>query len=140
MKKISVFLFSILLIISLTSCVPTEPAQDIWSTAEYTEDTTLGTGEKTIYVDVVAQKKEVKFTILTNKEYLANALLENHLVSGKTDQFGLYIKTVNGMLADYDINNSYWALNKNGEPMQTGASQEIIENGNHYEIIYTVQP
>ena len=108
----------------------------LWANATYTSDTELGTGAKTIEVEVKVEDKSVTFTIHTDKEILGDALLEHGLIAGDVGMYGLYVKTVNGMLADYDVNKSYWSFYKGGEMMMTGVDGESISGGEHYEIIY----
>jgi hypothetical protein len=49
----------------------------------------------------------------------------------------MYIKKVNGITADYDVDQSYWALSQDGTPSPTGASGAEIKGGEHFEFIYT---
>lgn len=140
-KNICRMLSLVLLLVfcfSFASCTKTEPT-DIWSTAMYTEDAELGTGSKTLQVEVQAEEQSVTFTIHTDKENLGEILAEHNLVSGEQGAYGLYIKTVNGILADYDKTNSYWGFTKNGESMMTGVDGVTIADGEHYELIYTKQ-
>ncbi len=112
---------------------------DLWQDATYTKDTEIGNGSKTVYVEVVAQDKSVTFTINTDKEILGDALMEHKLISGEKGPYGLYVKFVNGIEADYDKTKSFWALTKNGESLVTGVDGEKIKNKSHYELIYTLQ-
>ena len=48
------------------------------------------------------------------------ALLALDLIAGEDSQYGLYVKTVNGITADYDTDGSYWAFYIDGEYAQTG--------------------
>ena len=59
-------------------------------------------------------------------------------MEGTTDEYGLYITTVDGELADYSADQSYWAISKDGEYLMTGASSTNIADGEHYELTYTV--
>ncbi len=108
----------------------------LWAEATYTEDKTFGEGAKTVTVEVIAGDKSVTFTLKTDKENLADAMLEHKLVEGDNDQYGLYIKKVNGILADYNIDQHYWGLSKNGEALMTGASGVKISDGEKYEFTY----
>ncbi len=110
---------------------------DLWESAVYTEDTEFGNAEKTVIVKVIANDNSVEFMLNTDKETLGEALLEHELISGEKGPYGLYVKTVNGILADYDKTKSYWSLSKNGEYMQTGVSDTKIEDGEIYELTYT---
>lgn len=111
-------------------------AEDLWADAVYTEDKTFGEGAKSVDVEVKAADKSITFTLKTDKENLADALLEHKLVEGEDGPYGLYIKKVNGILADYDVNKAYWSLSKDGEMLMTGASDTKIADGEHYELVY----
>lgn len=111
-------------------------SEGLWKDAVYTEDKIFGEGAKSVAVEVKAGDKSITFTLKTDKENLADALLEHKLVEGEDGPYGLYVKKVNGILADYDINKAYWGLNKNGEMLMTGASDTKIADGEHYELVY----
>ena len=120
----------------LVACADVEKTGD-WETATYTRNETLGKGDKTITVKVVADGQELTFTIKTDKENLEEALLEHELIDGDEGAFGLYIKKVNGIVADYDADKTYWAITKDGEPT-SGAKSTLITDGDHYELTKTV--
>lgn len=122
---------------TLTACNNQTVSEDIWKNAMYTEDTELGSGSKTIQVEVQAEDKSVTFTVNTDKETVGEALEEYELISGEDGAYGLYVKVVNGITADYDVNKSYWSFSKNGEYMQTGVDKTYLTDGENYELIYT---
>lgn len=109
----------------------------VWDSAEYKEDAEVGEGAITVKVEVIAEEKSVTITIHTNKDNLGAALLDNSLVSGDESEYGLYIKFVIGMEADYDKDGTYWSLSKNGEYLMTGADSTPIADGEHYEFTRT---
>ena len=109
----------------------------LWKDATYTENTTFGKGSNTLIVTVEASDKSVDFTIKTDKTVVGDALKEHKLIDGEEGPYGLYVKVVNGIEADYDKDESYWAFNKDGESMQTGVDQSEFKNGDHYELVYT---
>lgn len=136
MKRI----ISVILVVALSLCLfacQSKEKVDLWANAQYTEDTVLGSGTTILYVDVVTDEKTVTFTIKTDKETVGEALIENNLVSGEKGAYGLYVKFVNGIEADYDKNQSYWAFTKGGESLMTGVDGEKIEADAHYELTYT---
>lgn len=141
MKKVILSVVCILvLVVGLCACSATKPeekAEDIWATAMYTENTELGNGEKTISVEVVAEDKSVTFTIHSSKDTLKDALDEYNLVDGEEGAYGLYVKKVNGITADYDKNQCYWGFYKNDESMNTGVDSVEIADGDRYKIVYT---
>lgn len=112
-------------------------AEDPWSQATYTEDQSFGSGSKTVLVKVQVEEHSVTFTLKTDRETLGAALLEQNLIAGEEGEFGLYVKTVNGILADYDVDGYYWSLTKKGEMMMTGVDTTPISDGEEYELVRT---
>lgn len=123
----------------VTSSAPEENQKEasIWDSAEYTEDAELGEGKTTIKAEIKAEERSVTLTIHTDSDTLGAALQENNLVAGDESEFGLYIKFVIGMEADYDKDGTYWSLSKDGEPLMTGADSTSIADGEHYELTRT---
>ena len=113
------------------------PKEGLWETAKYTEDTEVGEGAVTVKVKVIADTKEITLTVHTDKENLGAALLEYELVSGDQSEYGLYIKSVNGIQADYDKDQAWWAISKDGEMLMTGADSTPVADGENYELTYT---
>lgn len=109
----------------------------LWENATYVEDVTLGEGKTKIFVAVSAGEKNIVVTINTDAKTLQDALTSVDLIQGEESEYGLYIKTVNGILADYDIDQSYWAINKDGEYMMEGANTVEITSGDNFELVYT---
>ena len=110
-------------------------AEGVWKDALYRSDKSFGSGAKTIEVEVKADDKSVTFTVKTDKETLGDALLETKLAEGEVGPYGLYIKKVNGITADYDVDKHYWSISKSGTALMTGADGEKIAGGEHYEIV-----
>ena len=155
MKKIALSLLTVVLaavlIFGLCSCnqpeapaVPEGSSQGsainrvgLWADADYVEDTTFGSGAKTVLVEVKVGEESVTFTIKTDKTMLGEALIEHNLIAGEEGPYGLYIKKVNGITADFDIDQSYWGFYKNGEYMMSGVDTTEIADGEHYELVYT---
>lgn len=123
--------------LSFCACGSTDLEKNIWENATYTENTELGNGAKTVMLEVKAEDKAVTFTIKTDKEKLGEALVEHDLISGEQGAYGLYVKVVNGIIADYDVDKSYWAITKNGESVMSGVDGVEISDGEHYELVYT---
>ena len=134
-KNLTVVCCLVLAIVLLVSCAEKIPAEGRWKDATYRENKEFGKGSKTVVVEVVAGEQSIEFTIHTDKANLGDALLEHKLVEGEESQYGLYIKKVNGILADYDVDKTYWGLYKNGEMMMTGVSSTEFSGGEHYELV-----
>ena len=110
--------------------------EGLWASATYLEDTAFGEGAKTVTVKVIADGKSVTFTVKTDAKTLGEALIAHDLIAGDQGDFGLYIKFVNGIRADYDLDQRYWNFTKNGEYMMTGADMTDIADGEAYEFTY----
>ena len=110
------------------------PADGLWKDATYRCDTDLGAGNTAITLVVEIDGKSINFNIKTNKTVLSDALLEVGIIEGHEDTYGLYIDRVNGVLADWSIDQTYWALYINGEYAMTGASSTDVVNGTTYKL------
>lgn len=73
------------------------------------------------------------FIVCTDKTVVGDALLDAKLIEGEEGQYGLFVKKVNGIVADYDIDQTYWAFAIDGEYAMTGVDQTNIEAGKTYE-------
>lgn len=134
MKKALSLVLVLVAILCLVSCNKVEKT-GAWENATYRRDMEFGKGETTVQVEVKAEEQSVTFTINTDKKTLGEALIEHGLISGEEGQFGLYVKFVNGIEADYDKDQTYWALYKNGEYMMSGVDTTEIADGEHYELV-----
>ena len=75
---------------------------------------------------------ESSFTIHTDKENVGDALTETGIIAGEEGYYGLYVKTVNGVTADYDVDQTYWAFYINGEYASTGVDSTPVTAGDTY--------
>ena len=124
------------LLFSFVAC-NTVDAEGLWENATYRKDKTLGNGEKTISIEVKVGDESVTFTVKTDKETVGEALMEHKLIDGEDGAYGLYVKKVNGILADYDIDQSYWAFYVNGELSMSGVDTTNIDTSATYKLEYT---
>lgn len=144
-----------LFLLSLNACTPAEAPDNnettttiselqteaqlsqLWKDAVYTEDKEFGNGSKTVTVEVTAEDKTVVFTVKTDKETVGDALIEHELIAGENGEYGLYIKSVNGILADYSLNQCYWAFYIGDEYASTGVDSTEITEGATYKLVYS---
>lgn len=131
--RITLLLLALLTLLSLVACADVEKT-GVWEDATYTSDKEFGKGEKTVTVKVIAEEQELTFTIHTDKETLGDALLEHELIEGEEGAFGIYVKRVNGILADYDVDQTYWSFTKEGVMMMVGVDSATIADGEQYEL------
>lgn len=112
----------------------TDEVQDAASEEAMADDiTVLGEGEtKFLFTVVDKDGAETTFEIHTDKETVGEALSEQNLIEGEDGEFGLYVKTVNGITADYDTDGTYWAFYINDEYAMSGVDTTQIEAGSSY--------
>ena len=135
-KTLLIAVLCIMMLACMTACSK-EEATGLWADAKYTEDTELGKGSKTVKVVVEAEDKKITFTIHSDETILGDALTEAELIEGEEGPYGLYLKKVNGMLADYDVDQTYWGFYQNGEYMMTGVDMTEFTDGDQYELVRT---
>lgn len=119
---------------------PTEASTEAVTEAltEGTSDVTvLGEGE-TVYTVVTADLdgKETTWEIHTDAATVGEALLALELIDGEMGDYGLYIKTVNGITLDYETDGKYWAFYIDGEYALTGVDSTEAAAG----AVYTFKP
>lgn len=93
----------------------------------------LGEGNtKFTFIVVDKEGNETEFEIHTDRGTVGEALSELGLIAGEESEYGLYVKTVNGITADYDADGVYWAFYVNGEYAPTGVDITEITEGEIY--------
>ena len=96
-------------------------------------------GEKAIAVTVIhSDKREQTFRYETDALYLGPLLMEDGLVKGEQGAYGLYIKEVDGEVADYAVNGAYWALYEGEEYATQGIDTTVLEDGAQFSLVYTL--
>ena len=92
-----------------------------------------GGQEKSFTFTVVdPEGKETVFEIRTQKTLVGQALMDEGLIAGEEGQYGLYVKTVNGLTLDYEKDGMYWSFYVDGEYGLTGVDQTEITEGATY--------
>lgn len=136
-KTTLTLMLALVLMLSFASCRKPTADDELWKDALYTKNTELGEGEKTIEVDVTAGEKTVTFKIHTDADTVGAALMEHKLLEGDQGDFGLYVKKVNGMLADYDVDQTYWAFYIGEDYAMTGVDLTEIDESADYRLVRT---
>ena len=118
-----------------TGCNDNTSQESTQTTSITAETQVLGKGETKFTVTVVDKEgTEASFEIHTDKEMVGEALQECGLLEGEEGPYGLYVKTVNGITADYDVDQTYWAFYINGEYALTGVDVTEITEGDTYAL------
>lgn len=136
-KKLSLCLHCIALIVAMALCMtgcsggseaPSGEGAGVW-----TDGSRLGEGSKSFDFTVVDRDgKETHLEIHTDKDTVGGALLELGLIAGDESEYGLFVKTVNGITADYDTDGVYWAFYVDGEYATAGVDSTPVTEGASY--------
>lgn len=80
---------------------------------------------------------ETTFDLSTDKATVGEALLDEGLIAGEDSEYGLYVTSVNGMTADWDKDQTYWAFYIDGEYAMTGVDATEVTEGATYSFVLT---
>ena len=135
MKKFLAIILALVMALSLMACGGS-PAQDPGSngteTPVVTDGATLGEGAHSFTLEITdADGKTITATINTDEETVGAALLKLNIVQVEDSDYGLYVKTVNGITADYDKDQTFYI---DGEYAQTGVDMTAITDGSTYKL------
>ena len=146
-RKLLSFILCIVLIAAMallaTGCSDAKPTDSTGTTqaseAPLPQDVTVkGEGKTSFYFHVTdLEGKVTKFLIKTDKTVVGDALLELELIAGESSSYGLYVKSVNGVTADYDKDKAYWAFYANGAYALKGVDATKIEANTTYGFVMT---
>ena len=99
-----------------------------------TVSTVLGEGATVFPLTVLdADGKTTAFEIHTDKKTVGEALLALNFIAGDNGEYGIYVKTVNGMTVEYENGGKYWAFYINGEYAMTGVEKTPITPDTAYQ-------
>lgn len=139
MKKFFAIILALVMALSLMAC-GSSPAQQPGGdtdaeTPVVTDGATLGEGAHSFTLEITdADGKTITATINTDEETVGAALLKLNIVQGEDSEYGLYVKTVNGITADYDKDRTYWSFYIDGEYAQTGVDMTAVNDGSTYKL------
>ena len=97
-------------------------------------------GMKHVSIEVIMDDNtSTVYEVDTEGEYLLDAMLEADELAfeGEDGIYGLSISVINGVRADYTLDGAYWAFYVNDEYCNYGVSEQPIEDGDNFSIIYT---
>lgn len=138
------FIFCAILIVSVllsaTGCISTTPENPL--TEENTSEaeavsaeivSQIGQGAKSFYLSVFYEDGTSNNVIVnTDQKTVGEALIDLGIIDGENGPYGLYIKKINGVTADYETTGTYWAFYIDGDYAATGADMTEIKNGTLY--------
>ena len=98
-------------------------------------------GSKSITIEVVmADETSTVYELDTDAQYLIEAMNEADGLTfeGEEGIYGMSVSTVNGIRADYTLDGAYWGFYVNDEYCNYGVSQQPVEDGDVFSIVYTL--
>ena len=108
--------------------------------AAFGPKTTEGAKEVTLSVVDDAGKNityNAKTDALVLQELMDELEDDGLTYSGSESQYGLMIDTVNGLRADYTLDGAYWSFYVNDEYCNYGVSEQPVNDGDAFSIVYT---
>ena len=123
MKRMISMLLALVMVFALAACGAKEeaPAEAV--------------SFKVIVTDL--EGNETTFEYTSSASNVGEALVAEGLVVGHEASYGLYIDSVNGIAADWDKDQTYWAFYINGEYATTGISDTPITADTTYGLTLT---
>ena len=90
---------------------------------ETLETTDAGAEYTFAFAAVFADGTKEEHTVVTSCKTVGDALIAEGLIEGEEGPYGMYVKKVCDVVADYDIDGTYWALYVDGEYGMTGVEK-----------------
>lgn len=97
-------------------------------------------GSKDITIEVVNKAAEsTMYELSTDAEFLRQAMeeAEGLTFEGEEGPYGLTISSVNGEIADFNVDGSYWGFYVNEEYCNYGVDSQPVMDGDAFKIVYT---
>ena len=132
LKKLTGILLLFSMVFALTACAPMgkETPDD---SGVVQNGAVIGQGSKTFAMEVTdGEGKVTAFTVKTDADTVGAALLALGVIAGEDSQYGLYVKTVNGITADYDKDQTWWGFYVDGVSASAGVDSTEIVSGSTY--------
>ena len=132
LKKLTGILLLFSMVFALTACAPMGKEMPDESGA-VENGAVIGQGSKTFAMEVTdGEGKVTAFTVKTDADTVGAALLALGVIAGEDSQYGLYVKTVNGITADYDKDQTWWGFYVDGVSASAGVDSTEIVSGSTY--------
>ncbi len=99
-------------------------------------------GNKDITIEVVNKAAESTiYELSTDAEFLRQAMeeAEGLTFEGEEGPYGLAVSSVNGEIADFNVDSSYWSFYVNDEYCNYGIDSQPVMDGDAFKIVYTME-
>ena len=98
-------------------------------------------GVKSITIEVVDNNTDsTMYDVHTDAEYLRQAMEEAkglEFSGTESVEYGLMVETVNGVTADWNVDQSYWGFYVNGDYCKYGIDMQPVADGDAFRIVYS---
>ena len=97
-------------------------------------------GSKSVTIEVVDDKGEsTMYELNTDAEYLADAMKEAEIPFETSEgPYGLTVDSVHGIGGVFGVDPGYWGFFVNDEYCNYGISEQPVEDGDAFQIVYTL--
>ena len=114
--------------LSMTACSNNTTSDDAGAGQDQVQ-----TVEKTFTVVVVDKDgNETTFDYTSDAATVGEALVAEGLIAGTESEYGLMVTEVNGITADYNVDQTYWAFYIDGEYASSGVDSTDLVDGSTY--------
>ena len=99
-------------------------------------------GSKNITIEVVNKAEEsTVYELATDAEFLRQAMeeAEGLTFEGEEGPYGLAISSINGEVADFNVDGAYWGFYVNEEYCNYGIDSQPVMDGDAFKIVYTME-
>ena len=98
-------------------------------------------GAKSITIEVVDNNaNSTMYDVHTDAEYLRQAMEEAkglEFSGTESVEYGLMVETVNGVTADWNVDQSYWGFYVNEDYCKYGIDMQPVADGDAFRIVYS---
>ena len=99
-------------------------------------------GSKNVTLSVVSENGdstayETKTDALVLQELMDELKDEGFTYGGADSEYGLMVDTINGVRADYTLDGAYWSFYVNDSYCNYGISEQPVNDGDAFSIVYT---
>ena len=98
-------------------------------------------GTKNITIEVINEAQEsTVYELSTDAEFLEQAFAETEglEITNEEGPYGMTIMAVNGEEARWEVNQAYWSIMVNGEYGMYGASEQVVNDGDVFQLVYAI--
>ena len=121
------------LALGMTACTNDTVGETSSNSSAQSQPQKVGEGATEFAFSVTDKQGATKeFIVCTDKTTVGDALLEVGLIEGEDSAYGLFVKKVDGIVADYDIDKTYWAFYVDGQYASSGVDTTEIVTTNKY--------